>query len=175
SGSTDFGSNALVAGAVDPNTGVFLLGKIADDQVSLWAWTGSGYKALGKARNDSLPDGSLNGDMAFDAAGNLYVVSSTNPPRGGGNVSVNITMVKAVDIANAIKANNSNATIPASNVSSKTIKADSGFNGIAFDSDGYVYVGNSTTLLKYDPTTWALVSTVTADLGSSTDLSSCST
>lgn len=173
SASADFGTNSLVAGAVDPRTGTFLVGKIAGVQVSLWAWTGSEYKALGKAKNDSLPGGSLNGDMAFDAAGNLYVVSSTTPD--GGNVSVNITMVKAADIANAIKANNSNATIPASNVSSKTIKADSGFNGIAFDSDGYVYVGNSTTLLKYDPTTWALVSTVTAGLGSSTDLSSCST
>lgn len=173
SASTGFGTASLVAGAVDPTTGNFLLGKIKNQRVYLWAWTGSAYSALGYASDSKLPNDGLNGDMAFDAAGNLYVVSSSNPSRG--NVTVNITLVKAADIAAAISANNPNRNISGANVSTKTISAASGFNGIAFDSNGYVYVGNGTTLLKYDPTSWELRSTVTDKLGDSTDLSSCST
>lgn len=174
SGSTGFGTASLVAGAVDPTTGNFLLGKIKNQRVYLWAWTGSAYSALGSASDSKLPNDGLNGDMAFDAAGNLYVVSSSNP-NWLGNVTVNITLVKAADIAAAISANNPNRNISGANVSTKTISAASGFNGIAFDSNGYVYVGNGTTLLKYDPTSWELPSTVTDKLGNSTDLSSCST
>lgn len=174
SGSTGFGTESLVAGAVDPTTGNLLLGKIKNQRVYLWAWTGSAYSALGYASDSKLPNDGLNGDMAFDAAGNLYVVSSSDP-NWQGKVTVNITLVKAADIAAAIAANNPNRNISGANVSTKTISAASGFNGIAFDSNGYVYVGNGTTLMKYDPTSWELLSTVTGNLGKSTDLSSCST
>lgn len=174
SGSTGFGTESLVAGAVDPTTGNLLLGKIKNQRVYLWAWTGSAYSALGYASDSKLPNDGLNGDMAFDAAGNLYVVSSSDP-NWRGKVTVNITLVKAADIAAAIAVNNPNRNISGANVSTKTISAASGFNGIAFDSNGYVYVGNGTTLMKYDPTSWELLSTVTGNLGKSTDLSSCST
>ncbi len=178
SGNTDMGSASLVAGAVDPVTGNFLIGKIKNQAVYLWAWTANGYSALGSVKNSSLPDDSLNGDMAFDGAGNLYIVSSTRPPppRWGPNqVTVNITVVKHQDIAAAIAANDANRAITGSDVFAKNISADSGFNGIAFDSNGYLYVGNDTTLLKYDPNTWDAPVEITKGMMSSTDLSSCST
>lgn len=173
--SLQVGTASFVAGAVDPTTGKLLAGKIANQAVSLWAFDGTTWKALGTASNSKLPSSSLNGDMAFDAAGNLYVVSSTDPDRRD-YVTVNITVIKAADIVAAVAANDPSRRIRAQNVITKTIKANSGFNGIAFDSNGYVYVGNSTTLLKYDPTTWAQIGgRVTASLDDSTDLSSCST
>lgn len=174
SGLSNVGDASFVAGAVDPTTGKLLAGKITNQMVYLWAFDGTTWKALGYAFNRKLPSRNLNGDMAFDAAGNLYVVSSTSPNKG--QVSVNITLIKAADIAAAISANNPYRAITATNVADKAITADSGFNGIAFDSNGYVYVGNGTTLLKYDPTTWKQVGgSVTTSLGDSTDLSSCST
>ncbi|MEK0279834.1 SpaH/EbpB family LPXTG-anchored major pilin [Bifidobacterium mongoliense] len=175
SGNTNnMGSASLVAGAVDPVTGNFLIGKIKNQAVYLWAWTGNGYSALGSVKNLSLPDDGLNGDMAFDGAGNLYVVSSTNPDWTG-SVSVNITLVKQSDIAAAVAANDQNRAIIGSNVFGKDIKAGSGFNGIAFDSNGYLYVGNHTTLLKYDPNTWNTPVQVSKGMSNSNDLSSCST
>ncbi|MEK0209488.1 SpaH/EbpB family LPXTG-anchored major pilin [Bifidobacterium mongoliense] len=174
SGNTNMGSASLVAGAVDPVTGNFLIGKIKNKAVYLWAWTGNGFSALGSVKNLSLPDDGLNGDMAFDGAGNLYVVSSTNPDWTG-SVSVNITLVKQSDIAAAVAANDQNRAIIGSNVFRKDIKAGSGFNGIAFDSNGYLYVGNDTTLLKYDPNTWGTPVKISNKMSSSTDLSSCST
>lgn len=189
SGYTSGSSTSLVTGVID-SSNRFLFASFNNSQISLWQGAASGYKSLGYAQpqskqqswpwrlEDDLPSGQLNGDMAFDSLGNLYVVSSTDPDRTG-NVTVNITLIKKGDIDKAI-AGTGSSPIPSSTVSTKTIKADSGFNGIAFDADGYVYVGNGTTLLKYDSASWALKATVVtgkggSTLGASTDLSSCST
>jgi hypothetical protein len=169
---------SMIAGAVDPTTENYLIAKISNQKIYLWAWTGTSYSALGFARNSKLPNDSLNGDIAFDAAGNLYIVSSTGSyQQSAGTQKVNITLIKKDDIQNAIIANNPQRSITATNATKqKSITNSKGFNGIAFDSDGYVYVGDTTTLYKYDSSTWQLVKTVTTKMpADSTDLSSCST
>ncbi len=102
----------------------------------------------------------VNGDLAFDADGNLYVV------RGGDN-ETNLTLVTDDDLVAA-----TGGEIP----SQRTTSFTGGLvatNGLDFDSDGNAYLGNSDTVSRFDPTTWRSRGVVTTGLSSSTDLASC--
>lgn len=160
-------AGGLVAGAVDLRTDDYYFG----------GWTTSGgtrYFSLYKVAaggstvtyvgrfNDVDARGSANGDMAFDAQGNLYVVRSGD--------STTIFTVSRATLESATGGTLTRTyTTPGSGSGML-----SNVNGIAFDSDGTVYLGNGTTAARYNPATWTRIgSDITTDLGSSTDLASC--
>lgn len=172
-------TNALVTGAVDLSTGKYLFGgfniyrygsggnptyrydfRIYEFDPATNQVTFKGSFDTGVSWGSRNPAPAANGDMAFDAAGNLYVVRS-----GGGTIDITTVTAAALSAANG-------GSIPASK--SATISSSTeNVNGIAFDADGTVYLGNASTLDHYDPSTWSKISTVTSNLPSSTDLASC--
>lgn len=175
-------NGSLVTGAVDLSTGNYLFGGY---DVS-WRgnhWRGNQQLTSFKlfeyvvASHAFLPLGSFtvdnlyrpNGDMAFDAAGNLYVVQSGS--------QTNIYSVTAANVKSAESAQSASHQIPATKVSNLqgTSTVISNVNGIAFDSDGTIYLGNGSTLAQYDPTTWKPIRpNQKMDVnGASTDLASC--
>ncbi|WP_285726134.1 hypothetical protein [Psychromicrobium xiongbiense] len=175
-------TSSLVTGAVNLATGKFLFagtnypttGTYANQWVyalyqydpATQAITNLGFVPTGITASDA----NNNGDMAFDAAGNLFLVRSGSPGSGAASTT-NIYSVTAADLA-AAEAHPGNAI----NAASSTPGAISitAVNGMAFDADGSVYLGNTSQLARYDPTSWAQL-TPAANLlgGSSTDLASC--
>ena len=105
-------------------------------------------------------DGS-NGDMAFDAAGTLYVV------RGVGAT----TTIFSVTPNNLAAANNG-SEIPSSE--SRSFTTMPRVNGVAFDASGKVYLGSSDTVRSYDMPGWTNSTDVITRDYSGTDLASCS-
>ncbi|WP_369344646.1 collagen binding domain-containing protein [Bifidobacterium aquikefiricola] len=168
-------NGSLVTGAVDLSTGNYLFGGY-DTRYSYYGQSTSfklfeyvvashTYLQLGSFSVDNITS---NGDMAFDAAGNLYVVQSGN--------QTNIYSITAADVKSAESAEDANHQIPATKVSqlqgSSTVISN--VNGVAFDSDGTIYLGNGTTLARYDPSTWQQIgANKNIPGGSSTDLASC--
>jgi LPXTG-motif cell wall-anchored protein len=159
-------STALVAGAVDLKTGRYLFGGYDDTRngdlifklysfdpttksITYVGWFDTGFDAGSVA----------NGDMAFDSAGNLYVVRSGD--------LVNVYTVTAATLASA-----NGGKLARSATNAMGLPGLSSVNGIAFDGDGSVFLGNGTSAKKFNPTTWASIG-ATSTLSSSTDLASC--
>lgn len=102
------------------------------------------------------------GDLAFDAAGNLYVAMTTS---GGG-------ITRVYTIAAAALASASGGTLAVASVTPAT----TGLNGIvgaAFNADGRLYLGSATTVRTYNPATQSFDAGNAATGLSSTDLASC--
>ncbi|WP_404312524.1 hypothetical protein LG314_01305 [Agrococcus terreus] len=100
----------------------------------------------------------VNGDMGFDATGNLVIVQGA---------SVFTVSRAALDAANG-------GSIAYSTATGASFTSD--VNGIAFDADGSVYASVGTSVRRHVQTggTWALASTATvATIPSSSDLASC--
>jgi CshA-type fibril repeat protein len=148
----------VIRGAVDPTTGIYYYGS---DTGWLGAYNPATKKYLGQVGQiTGLQTG--NGDFAFSSRGLLFVVASDKVyrvttaklPTTSGSTSITATPI---------------ATLP------------SGTNapGIAFSSDGYLYVSNSptttsTVLYQLDPTTGQSVRTVTvAGSFAASDLATC--
>lgn len=125
----------------------------------------NGFAALGYVWTGvSSSTGTANGDLSFDNDGDLFIV------RGGAN-ETNLVVVTASALATAA-ASGSAGEIPSQRAT--TFQSGlAGTNGLDFDSAGYAYLGNLTTIAKFDPTTWAKKSTVTTSLSNSVDLASC--
>ncbi|MBF9335724.1 LPXTG cell wall anchor domain-containing protein [Microbacterium lacticum] len=165
-------TTGIIAGAVDLSTGNYLFGgyaRTSDGIVfRLWAYNPTSNSVTFKGayntgqtavRNQSAG----NGDMAFDAAGNLYVLwHRTN--------SISITTVTSAALAAA-----NGTQIPVQPPTTLQIAGDDlSVNGIAFDTDGTAYLGLGGDIRRYDPTNWTYLGpTTTITGGSSTDLSSC--
>lgn len=155
----------FVAGAVNLDTGKYLIGGYASGGsvrvFRLWEYdptTNSisykGYIPTNLGRNDAA-----NGDMAFDANGNLFVVQ-------GNGTRTTVYSITAQNLANPsstglIQSSESNSFTTISNV-----------NGVAFDADGRAYLGSASEMYRYDMPDWTNPLRVTRDL-SSTDLASC--
>lgn len=166
-------NNALVTGAVSLSTGMYMFGSFGSETSGggwrptttyyfyLYQWNPNTnqFSTLGKVE---ARQGQTNGDMAFDSAGNLYIVASGDK-----------TSIYTVTAANLAAANG--GVIPRSATTSVSLSGISNVNGMAFESDGTVYLGNGSTVIRYDPSTdpWTELQTVTATLPNSTDLASC--
>ncbi|MGW9114643.1 prealbumin-like fold domain-containing protein [Microbacterium sp. NPDC055683] len=162
----------VVAGAVDPATGLFMFGLFNNGRFQLYSFnpTTAAYQALGGF--DTGITGSLNGDMAFDAQGNLYVVGSTT--------STTIFTITSATIATAVATPSATRTLTATRLNSGDVSSRiTSVNGVAFDTDGNILLSNGSTMVRYNPSTWQFLATVTTGLTSggtsSTDLSSCAT
>jgi fimbrial isopeptide formation D2 family protein len=165
-------NGSLVTGAVSLSTGMYMFGSFGSESSGDWRPTTTYYfylyqwnpntnqfSTLGKVE---ARQGQGNGDMAFDSAGNLYIVASGDE-----------TSIYTVTAANLAAANG--GVIPRSATTSVSLSGISDVNGMAFESDGTVYLGNDSTVIRYDPSTdpWTELQTVTTRLSSSKDLASC--
>lgn len=165
-------AGSLVAGAVDLSSGRYVFGKYNGSRFYLWSYTESGnaFAYLGSIATGSAPVG--NGDLAFDANGNLYVVGSQT---GASGSQVAIFTVTAANFANA-----NGGTLTASVSNTATLSGfDSGsslneVNGIAFSPRGTVYLGNGSSLYEFDATTWKRIAgSPRIASNDSVDLASC--
>ncbi|RKQ94298.1 hypothetical protein U746_0032 [Mycolicibacterium mucogenicum 261Sha1.1M5] len=165
----------LVAGGVDFKTGEFVVGGFSQVKrdtgeeyllklfgVTYYGPQTSTIREIGYVWTGLTPSAAgsdTNGDLAFDSAGNLFVVAS--------GAVTHLLTITAADLAAA-----TGGELRAQRTTPGTI-ALKNLNGIAFDSDGSVFLGNGTTVQRYDPTNWQLLSTHTTGLTDSTDLASC--
>lgn len=158
-------SKSLVAGAVDLKTGRYLFGGYdshdGDLIFKIYSFDPAAKKTtyVGWFDTDLDASSTANGDMAFDSAGNLYVVRSGS--------KVNVYTVTAATLASA-----NGGKLARSATNSMTLSGLSEVNGIAFDGDGSVFLGNGSTAKKFNPATWTAASG-SSGLSNSTDLASC--
>ncbi|MFJ4166521.1 SpaA isopeptide-forming pilin-related protein [Microbacterium sp. NPDC089698] len=151
---------SLVAGAVDLKTGDFFFGGFANNSFYIYRYVpGTGAFSL-VGTIDTSSAGGTNGDMAFDASGNLYVAGSAT--------TTSVYSVTAASIAGG-----TGGQLPASQSFSFAPSGFSGINGMAFNTTGSMYLGNGNTVREYNASTGAQIGgNVTSNL-SSTDLASC--
>ncbi|PWD50946.1 hypothetical protein C8046_10060 [Serinibacter arcticus] len=157
-------SSNLVGGAVDLSSGLYYFGGFTSSgSFRLYQYDPAANPAVTlKGTVSTGSGGNANGDFAFDATGNLFIV------RGDGTS----TTVYSVTSANLAAA--SGGAI-ASSVS-RSFTTMSNVNGIAFDASGKAFLASTTTMRSYDMPGWTQNPTtdVTTGLGDSTDLSTCS-
>lgn len=152
--------NAFVAGAVDLKSGAYFFGGFGGGRFTLFRYLpGTGeFARLGYI--DTSASGGGNGDMAFDANGNLYIVASAT--------STSVYSVSAAAVAAA-----SGGLLPSTQSFSFTTANFANINGAAFNTTGGLFLGNTTTVREYNATTGELIKNVTTGLTNSTDLASC--
>ncbi|PAK97064.1 hypothetical protein B8X04_00325 [Brevibacterium casei] len=128
----------LIAGGVDLSTGIYYFGGFLNSaqQFRLWSFDPSSGKISLKGTIETKGDGTgANGDLVFDNEGNLFIVRNEN----NNNAQ---TQTKIFSVTNeALQAANGNVAIPASEAFGQPTVG--GVNGIAFDSDGKVYLGTA--------------------------------
>ncbi|WP_350350783.1 tandem-95 repeat protein [Microbacterium sp. A8/3-1] len=110
----------------------------------------------------------FNGDLAFDKTGRLYIVA-------GGASEAALYVVDGT-----VPTSGTGTTLPARELSRGATTVPT--NGIAFGSDGFLYLGGSTVLQKTNPitgaptgTTFTLTGAASSDLGSCANPSSAQT
>lgn len=177
---------SIIAGAVDPINGRFVVGKSAAGSVRLWEYTptslnnNSRFLYLGQVATGT--SAGENGDISFDAQGNLHIVQTAADSSNVGMFSVTRESLLAA----------SGGTIPASATVRRALNAaDSAnpvtpvptltaVNGMAFSPTGTVYLGNATSAYQFDPLTWTRIPNspgatigTTATGAGATDLAGC--
>lgn len=171
---------SIVAGAVDLKTGTYMIGGFAAELVG-WnqyeivfvvyrfvpeppangTFVKLGVIRTGETFRRNAVKPARNGDMAFDNEGNLFFLRS-------GTDDLNIFSVSAEELENATGGDLRASATPVAQ------KALTNVNGIAFDADGTVYLGDYNRVERYDPITWEHLGTRTSRLERSSDLASCS-
>jgi hypothetical protein len=169
----------IIGGAVDPLNGRFVVGKSAAGSMRLWEYTpntlnnGSRFLYLGQVLTGTAAG--ENGDISFDAQGNLHIVQAAADSSNVGMFSVTRESLQAA----------SGGTIAASATTRRALTGtDTGaaltaVNGMAFSPTGTVFLGNATTAYQFDPMTWARVpnsprATIGTTTNTATDLAGCS-
>ncbi|AQP48932.1 hypothetical protein BW730_16940 [Tessaracoccus aquimaris] len=94
--------------------------------------------------------GSFNGDIAFDAAGNLFILRSSTADGTTTLFSVTAAVLAAVT-------NGGDRQMPTSQSFTQKLTGFVGVNGIAFNSTGGIYLGTQTIARQYHPATWEKV------------------
>lgn len=163
---TDFAgpgiSGSSIAGAINPANGLYYYGGYSGSNLLLYSFD----PATGTASNvpvatiatPSQPTGGTNGDITFDPAGNLYYVASSTSEFAlyslGGPAPADGTATRLAGASGL---------------------GGSAVNGIAFGSDGFLYVGQSTLVRQVNPVTGTLTGNdlVLGGGVSSSDLASC--
>lgn len=161
-GHTQATSVGLVAGAVNLSTGAYIFGGYSSNgnEFHLWRYAGGVFTKVGYIQTN-MGAGGNNGDIAFNAAGDLFVI------HGRGN-AVTVFSVTAANFNAA-----SGGLIPSAKSATITTSS-SDVNGVAFDANGKGYLGSSSQLRSYDMPAWTNSNLVTGSLNDSTDLASCS-
>jgi LPXTG-motif cell wall-anchored protein len=173
---TGVSGGSLVAGAVDLSSGLYIYGVSSSVSQGWTTYARFNLFSYDPATNThqslgyvQFPFSSMspNGDFAFDTAGNLYIVAS-----GTGYVRRTVVSSSVLQAAVAAHAGN-NASI--ANTPQNQYMNSNTFNGVAFDSDGTMFAGTTSTVFTYSPT-WSNPVTVATGLSSvdpAVDLASC--
>jgi uncharacterized repeat protein (TIGR01451 family) len=150
----DIRSGGIVAGAVDPHSGNFFWAYLASaphDAMTIFGFNTTTNQPIGVVANSTLPQtlpasGGSNGDIAFDGAGNLFVVSNT-----GTHAAVGV-------IAGPLPTTQQTPTPTRTNTRLTTFSnTDShSYNGIAFNGAGELFIqwssgATTTTIRKISP------------------------
>lgn len=167
---------ALVAGAVDPTSGRYMFGKYSGGAFHIWSFTESAPTAsrfayLGSITTSGSPNG--NGDMAFDARGNLYVLGAAVDTNSQSSAVIFTVTAEAIAAANggSLLVGATNAKTLSGLDASPTFGSA---NGIAFSPRGTAYVSSNTVAYEFDATTWQRISGSGRTTVTHTDLASCS-
>lgn len=149
-------------GAVNPKTGLYYYGAYSGATLQLYVYDpATGVAAPGPVAtvNVTDPPGG-NGDIAFDKAGRLYLVNSS------------ATLYRLYVVDGVVPTSGTGAVM--SSVELTNGPATAAANGIAFASDGYLYLGAATTVQRANPITGAPTGPMINLTGaSSTDLATC--
>lgn len=164
------GGAGTVAGAVSPvGAGYFYYGGYVADAgttyLALFAYDAATNRGLGEVARIGVPSpAGTNGDIAFASDGTLYYL----------NASSSSTAAHLYRFDLAVPTSGPSTTFRPSDSTQIATTSSSSANGIAFGSDGFLYLGNSSSLTKVNPITGATVGSprnLTAT--GSTDLGSC--
>lgn len=149
-------------GGINPLTGLYYFGSYTGSTANFYVYDpASGNPPVGPVVSVTVPNPpDTNGDIAFDKTGRLYLVA-------GGATEAALYVVDGV-----IPTSGAGANLTARELSRGATTTST--NGIAFGSDGYLYLGGSTVLQKTNPITGASTGTTVTLTGvTSTDLGSC--
>lgn len=193
SGRTTYSINrsALVAGAINPVNGYFYFGGYGTSGTGLAEFFMYAYDLVNNSYQGmvgrvtiagSVGSYIANGDMAFDAQGNLYILwSGVNG--GGANSPVTNQLVRVG--AASVPSTASTSTVASTAVVAPASATDgSGYNGATFDANGSLILqkynaniatGAVSTMLTTDPNTGSTTNTTSMSPTSYlfTDLASC--
>ncbi len=154
------------AGAVNLADGSYYFAAFANGQsqsVTIYRFTASsGVQTLGRFATEGVTQ-QASGDLAFDAAGNLYVAVTSS-------ANGNPTQIYTIGASTLAAANGT--TLAKANVTA-VVTGFSEVVGAAFNSDGRLYLGSSSTVRIYNPSTQTFEAGNAASGLSSTDLASC--
>ena len=159
-GNSSGAKDSFVAGAVNPATGIYYYVTYSAGSASR-PGTGTVYgfntntttRITGLIATFSLPTGngtaSNNGDIAFDSAGNMYVLASN-----GSEVGIGV-------VKGPIPTTGSSSGVPLTDTLLNRFADRNSYNGIAFDNSGNLYVsgipGGTSVLTKLNPNTGAVI------------------
>ena len=181
-GNSSGAKDSFVAGAVNPATGIYYYVTYSAGSASR-PGTGTVYgfntntttRITGVIATFSLPTGngtaSNNGDIAFDSAGNMYVLASN-----GSEVGIGV-------VKGPIPTTGSSSGVPLTDTLLNRFADRNSYNGIAFDNSGNLYVsgipGATSVLTKLNPNTGAVIAGPTklspnAQNFANVDLAACS-
>ena len=150
----------IVAGAIDPLSGNFYWASLANASVSnsltIFGWNTTTNTSIGVVANSTWPQnnpgtGSTNGDIAFDAAGNVYVVSNSGTNAALGVIPGPLPTTQPATTPTLTDTRLTTFSNPNSN----------NYNGIAFNATGDLFVEYSTAdggtaITKLNPQTGAV-------------------
>ncbi|MCW2845839.1 MAG: hypothetical protein JWN22_3755 [Nocardioides sp.] len=153
-------ASSVIAGAINPATGIYYYAA-GGSPWKLFAFNTSTNTAIGQV--GTIAGLSINGDMAFDSVGNLYVVSNSSASAAGTLARVNGPLPTTAG-----------STAFASTVLASLPDNSGQYASMAFDGSGVLVVGTGTgKVLRVNPSSGALLSTKTVSLSLS-DMASCS-
>lgn len=196
---TTGGMRALAGGAVNPVDGLMYFGSfeasrtVGAPMTFRYASYATSYAHVGEIplpafTSDALGGADpltgyyagtrgMEGDIAFDAMGNMHILASTRPKTNAAMPSGRSIKVQLITVP-------AGSTTPIANdpieIDASGELATSSFTGMATSSDGTLFVSTSTSVYKYDPATMTRLATVATGLGENTDgkrisdLASCS-
>ena len=150
----------VIAGAVNPANGIYYYA-VGGSPWKLYAFNTSTNTGIGQV--GTIAGLSVNGDMAFDAVGNLYVVSNASYTASGTLARINgplPTTAGSTSFSSAVLA---------------SLPGNSGqYASMAFDGSGVLVIGTGTgKVLRVNPSSGAQIDTHNASVNLS-DMASCS-
>ena len=150
-------------GAVNPQNGFYYYGGFNGSTVQIYGFNTQTNTSIGLVAQGAIPTGGGNGDWAFDQQGRLYVVGGAS----GSNI------VSVVDQAIPTTTQTTPLAVTGTRLTTINSATDQAINGIAFASDGFLYLGSGQTLYRADPVTGATTTQGNFALTGSVDFASC--